>query len=158
MHLVPLSLQMWKQVCEGALSSSLALGLHEMQSGSRLITPVHGHAQVRHTHRPLLWPYMIILKQFTSLKGMGRGSDACLQGRGGAAWSCPSSRRERKVSWEQHFPDKAARACSRCASPRAFAESSAPLAPRPLTSGLRNCEGMFLFFKAPTFGTLLGRP
>lgn len=38
MHLVPLSLQMWKQVCEGAPSSSLALGLHEMQSGSRLIT------------------------------------------------------------------------------------------------------------------------
>lgn len=83
MHLVPLSLRMWKQVCEGAPSSSLALGLHEMQSGSRLITPVHGHAQARHTHRPLLWPYMIILKQFTSLKGTGRGSDACLQGRGG---------------------------------------------------------------------------
>lgn len=38
MHLVPLSLRMWKQVCEGALSSSLALGLHEMQSGSHLIT------------------------------------------------------------------------------------------------------------------------
>lgn len=34
----------------------------------------------------------------------------------------------------------------------------APLAPRSLTSGLQNCEGMFLLFKAPVFGTLLGRP
>lgn len=91
MHLVPLSLRMWKQVCEGALSSSSDLGLREMQSGSRLITPVHGHAQARHTHRPLLWPYVIILKQFKSLKGTGRGSDACLQGRGGLPGAAPAA-------------------------------------------------------------------